>query len=341
MGGGGDYYGRDVTDKRYRSASGASNMAERELSRASIDTSFLPKNRRLECNALNPLVYAFDETGSMDKLPKIIYDKWPGIVGQIVARKYLSDPQMSLAAIGDITSDTAPIQIAPFSALRNLDRYFRNIYFEGNGGGQSQESYEMMAYYYAYLCDIPKAENPIFLFTGDEGFREKLFAYDLFEHFGGEHKETTAKKVFDDLLKKFKGNAFLIHRYYPGGKDPSIVRQWEGALGKERIIRMPEGESGDLAIGDITLGVYAIVSGGRTLEQYLEDMRTRPLDLGTDIEYEPQTPARIRDVAKALKPLENFRPVKAPRRTAKSANGKTSSEKKPPAKKKGKGNFRF
>lgn len=310
MGGGGDFYDRDVTSKSYRSSSGSTDVSEKALSSTGVDPLFLPKGRKLVCEAKNPLVYGFDVTGSMGNLPKIIYDKWPGIVGQIIARKYLPDPQMSLAAIGDIVSDSAPLQMADFSALRNLDRYFKRIYIEGNGGGQGVESYEMTAYYYAYLCDMPNAENPICLFTGDEGFREELYADDLREHFGGEHKDTTAKKVFEDLIKKFKGNVFLIHRYYSSnGSDESIVSTWRRVLGQQRIIFLPQDD--DLAIGDITLGLYAIVSGARTLAQYLQDMKTRPLNLGENVKYEAQSPERIRLVEKALQPLKDFVPVTA------------------------------
>jgi hypothetical protein len=324
----GKFYDRDVTDKRYRSSSGASSQAEKELSQSQVDPDFLPKNRRLICEALNPLVYLFDVTGSMDKLPKIIYDKWPGIVGQIIAREYLPDPKMSIAAVGDITSDKAPLQMTDFSVLRNLDRYFKKIFFEGNGGGQDMESYEVAAYYYAYLCDLPKAENPICLFTGDEGFRKELYADDLEEHFGGQHKDTTAQKVFSDLSKKFKGNALLIHRYY-GRSDSRIVQEWREVLGQDKVILMPRSYEGDLAIGDITLGVYAILSGARTLEQYLEDMRTRPLDLAKNITYEPQSEERIQQVKKALQPLKDFKPVK-PTRTKTSGGTKKTSESKTP-----------
>ena len=335
MGGGGNFYDRDVTSKSYRSSSGATDVSEQALSSIGVDPMFLPKNRKLTCEAKNPLVYAFDVTGSMGNLPKIIYDKWPGIVGQIIARKYLPDPQMSLAAVGDIVSDRAPQQMADFSALRNLDRYFKRIYIEGNGGGQGVESYEMTAYYYAYLCDMPNAENPICLFTGDEGFREELYADDLREHFGGEHKDTTAKKVFEDLIKKFKGNVFLIHRYYStNGSDESIVSMWRRVLGQSRIIFLPRED--DLAIGDITLGLYAVVSGARTVAQYLEDMKTRPLNLGENVKYEPQSPERIQLVEKALQPLKNFIPLKD-RAVAKIADtSKDDSGKAPPKKTKSK-----
>jgi len=42
------------------------------------------------------------------------------------------------------------------------------MYLEGGGGGQSYESYEYGAYFYAQHCEIPNAELPFFFVTGDE-----------------------------------------------------------------------------------------------------------------------------------------------------------------------------
>lgn len=311
MGGSGSYYDRDVTDKLYRSSSGVSSVAERELRQSSMDPGLSPRNRRLVCTAKNPLIYDFDVTGSMGNLPKIIWDKWPGIVGQIVARKYLPDPEMSITATGDIRSDRSPLQMCDFSPLRNLDRDLKRVHLEGGGGGQGSESYAMNAYYYAYCCDLPNAQIPIYLITGDEACEERLYTKDLREHFGGEHTDISTAEVFSDLIKKYRGNVFRLHRKYDGQgnegwTNKSIVEQWEKLLGQDRVIHLPS----DLAIGDITLGVYAIVSGARTLGQYLNDMGTRPLDLAQDVKYQPQSSERIREVEKALQPLKDFRPLK-------------------------------
>ena len=157
MGGGdNEYYDRHVTATDKTSGPrGYSADAERILDQKQIDPALLPRGFRLECVARNPLVYCFDVTGSMGKLPKIIWDKWPGIVGQVIARKYLPDAEMSIAAVGDIRSDKSPLQVCEFDSLRNLDRWLKRIHFEGNGGGQGSESYEMVAYYYLHYFDMP------------------------------------------------------------------------------------------------------------------------------------------------------------------------------------------
>ena len=95
------------------------------------------------------------------------------------------------------------------------------------------------------------------------------------------------------------------------------------------MILLPQGKDGDLAIGDVTLGVYAIVSGARTLAQYLDDMRTRPLDLAKDVQYEPQSPERIAAVEKALQPLKDFTPVAAAEPAPAGGTEKKTAKKEP------------
>ena len=147
--------------------------------------------------------------------------------------------------------------------------------------------------------------------TGDEACVEQLYASDLVRHFGGRHENTTATDVFAALRKKFDGNVFRIHRTFSninseGWNDSAVVAQWERLLGKDHVVHLPE----DRAIGDITLGLYAIVSGARTLDEYLEDMRTRPLNLSADVQFEPQSEERIRQVTKALGSFRNYEPLK-------------------------------
>ncbi|MBI2449958.1 MAG: hypothetical protein HYV47_00305 [Candidatus Nealsonbacteria bacterium] len=309
MGGGGTYYDRDVTDRNRRTDKGFSDVAESKMSRSKVDAAVLPRGRKLTCTAKSPVVYAFDVTGSMGDLPKIIFDKMPMMAGQLIEKGYLEDVMMSLSAVGDILSDQAPLQVCDFALVKNLDEWLQRIWLEGQGGGQARESYEFIAYFYAKMCDIPNAETPIFLFTGDEGFRENLPAATLREYFGKGSENTDAKSIFEELKKKFKGNVFLIHRRYNQG-DQEIVAQWENVLGKERVIKL----GSDLAIADVTLGVFAIVAGKRTLEEYLQDMKTRGQD-----------DQRIAEVRKSLEVLAAM--IKPARKISKKA---PATEKKKP-----------
>ena len=277
MGGGGsEYYDRDVSVAR-KLSSGVSTFAQEQMSRSVLSDDLLPFERKLVSAHRNPLVYVYDITGSMGTLPKLIFDKMPMIAGQIVEQKYLEDPDVSLAAVGDVTSDRGPLQVCDFSVIKSLDPWLQKIWIEGSGGGQHYESYEFISYFYARFYDMRNATLPILLFTGDESFREKLSGADLKSRFGGQHENTGAEAIFTELKAKFKGNVFLLHRRYQSyGLDSEIVSQWERVLGKGYVVKLSE----DLAIADVTLGILALASGKRTLKNYVEDMKNRPLEMG-------------------------------------------------------------
>lgn len=52
---------------------------------------------------------------------KIIYDKLPMFYGQIMMQNYLNDPSISFCAIGDATSDEAPLQVTDFGQGKEID----------------------------------------------------------------------------------------------------------------------------------------------------------------------------------------------------------------------------
>ncbi len=331
MGGGGSYYDRDVSASRKLSA-GFTAYAQEQMSRSKMSSDLLPMNRRQSSSCKSPFVYAFDVTGSVQNLPVIIFDKIPMIAGQIITQRYLDDAQVSLSAIGDITCDGGPLQVCDFAEIKKLDPWLKKIWREGRGGGQHFESYEFIAYYYARLYDMENATMPMLLFTGDESFRENVSGADLERHFGGQHQDVDSFAIFDELKKKFRGNVFLLHRFYDSyGLDNEIFAQWEKALGKGFVVRLPD----DTAVADLTLGIIALAAGRRTLAQYVRDIKSRPLEMG-GIKYAPQSSERIDAVISALKPLEtalnarNSRAKKVRRTTDTSSQAKDTSDKKKP-----------
>lgn len=297
MGGGGSYYDRDIKDGYKTTSQGYSKVAEEQLSKSRVDVGLLPKGRTVVSNAESPVIYGFDVTGSMGTLPKVIYDKMPLIAGQIVENGYLEDPEISLAAIGDVKGDSAPIQVGDFSKIKKLDDWLQRVWLEGGGGGNGGESYEFTMYFYARYCEIPNAVTPFFLITGDEHFRETLYKSDLERHFGGKHETIQTQAIFEELKKKFKGNVFLIHPSRSNGVS-NIVRQWQELLGKERVVLFDR----EKAVADVTLGLFAIMTGSRTLDEYCDDMKTK--------RDKAQDDDRIAEVRESLKQLVSIAPKK-------------------------------
>lgn len=303
MGGGGEYYRRDTEDGYKTNERGHSTAATELMGRKSVDPGVLPRGRRVRSRARSPMALIYDVSGSPEHLPLIFIDKFPLIAGQIVKSGYLTDPEVSMAAVGDL-KDEAPIQIGDFTKVTDADDWLRRLWREKGGYNNNVEGYELTAYYYAYCCDIPNAETPFCVFVADEGMRRRVYQSDLERHLGGTHESVDTQQVFRDLDTKFNGNVFLLHRFYrDADHDETALTVWRECLGNDRIIRIGPANGGDLnrydrAIADITLGLFALVNRVRTLDEYLEDMRT-----ARDV---PQTKQRIDDVRAALAPLAAF-----------------------------------
>jgi hypothetical protein len=225
--------------------------------------------------------------------------------------------------------------------VKKLDTWLKRLWLEGGGGNTIEESYEMMAWFYAYRCDLTKAKRKILIITGDEDLYKKLPAKRLKELFGGRGVGETMRTetVFRDLLDRFDGHVYLIHRDYGGagsGDDTRIVRSWRRLLGKDRVLRLGT----DKAVGDVMLGIISLTLGGQTLEHYCEAMKERKnLDSGKP---EPQSPERIAEVRKTLKPLTNLpgygkKPTATEptrKKTAAKAVSKAAARKKTPSSRK-------
>jgi predicted protein tyrosine phosphatase len=83
------------------------------------------------------------------------------------------DPQLLFLAVGDATSDYAPLQVGQFESKAELmDQWLTWSYLEGGGGGQNTESYELALYFLAEHTDMDcwvKRKKRGYLFmTGDE-----------------------------------------------------------------------------------------------------------------------------------------------------------------------------
>ena len=202
---GGGYYDRDVGET---SSAGFGDLsftddAKNAMVQKSLHTDLDPLNRSIKCTNNMPLVVAMDVTRSRGDDSKILYDKVPMLFGQIMMHNYLEDPAISFAAIGDATSDNAPIQICDFDSGKQLDDWLTKIWLEEGGGGTGQESYELLAYYYARHCELPDGKKGLFFITGDEGYYPQIPSERIKNVFGDSVSSLNAIDVYKELQEKF------------------------------------------------------------------------------------------------------------------------------------------
>ncbi len=114
----------------------------------------------------------FDVTGSMRDVPRTLQAKLPQLLGLLLRKGYVTDPQIMFGAIGDATCDRAPLQIGQFESDNRMDDDLGRILLEGGGGGQKTESYELALYFMARHtvtdCFAKRGRRGYLFIIGDE-----------------------------------------------------------------------------------------------------------------------------------------------------------------------------
>jgi hypothetical protein len=119
------------------------------------------------------VVFALDVTGSMGDIPQLLATRELPTFMSLLTACGIADPQLLFMAIGDATSDKAPLQVGQFESTAELmDQWLTWSYLEGGGGGSGEESYELAFYMAAQHTDMDcwvKRRKKGYLFiTGDE-----------------------------------------------------------------------------------------------------------------------------------------------------------------------------
>jgi len=271
----------------------------------------------LTTNSESPLVIACDVTGSMGDWPATIFSKLPYL--DLEGKEYLGkDMEISFAAVGDAYSDDYPLQVRQFTSGKGLEKKLKELIIEGNGGGQTNESYDLCALYYSRNVEMPNAIHPIFIFIGDEGLYDFIDNDQAKEYAGVSlGQRISSKQIIKDLQSKF--SVYLVRKPYDVNRgdgmsdvDKKIYKQWESYLGADHISDLPEA-------GRVVDVIFGILAKETSRVDYFEDeLRGR------------QTEEQARTVMKALDTITSPKKSRKPhkgysimKRKAKGAKSKS------------------
>jgi hypothetical protein len=278
--------------KRYKAASGKSTFDYSDaMHAASRDTwrvhdSLNPKGvqqRESRDSAEHPnstaVVVMFDVTGSMGEIPITLQKKLPNLLGLLLRKGYVADPQILFGAIGDATCDSVPLQVGQFESDNRMDQNLENMFLEGGGGGQQTESYELAMYFIARHTEIDcweKRGHKGYLFIiGDEMAYGRVKRSEVREHIDdGLEVDIELGEMVKELRRRYHV-FYLLPKAASYGGDAKILGFWRKLLG-QNVLELDDAgavcETIALAIG--------MMEGTIDLRAGIDDLKEMHVDDG-------------------------------------------------------------
>ncbi|HWY13216.1 MAG TPA: hypothetical protein VN026_17900 [Bacteroidia bacterium] len=191
-------------------------------------------------NAFGVCVF-LDVTGSMGRIPEELVRGKLGTLMESLIKHGINDAQVLFGAIGDHISDNFPLQVGQFeSGTEELNKWLSSVYIEGNGGGQSKESYSLSWLFgarHTSLDAFEKRNIKSLLFTiGDESAHAILEGSKLRDLMG----YTESTDITDaDILAEAQRMYHVFHIHVNEGNyrdDANVLGYWRKALGERLII---------------------------------------------------------------------------------------------------------
>lgn len=223
------------------------------------------ESRDSEDNPLSTaVIVALDVTGSMGIIAEKIAKEGLGTLVQgIYDRKPVSDPHVMIMGVGDIFSDSAPLQATQFEADIRIAEQLKDIYLEGGGGGNSFESYDLPWYFAARKTSIDcfeKRGKKGYLFTiGDELPPQKMAdVTTLKEVLGGaEEASLTSLEALAEAQEKYEVFHVIVEQGdFASRARQKVFKEWSDVLGA-RAIKL----SNYNYIAEVILSVIAVAEG--------------------------------------------------------------------------------
>lgn len=219
-----------------------------------------------------PIGVFLDVTGSMGGVPVTLQKKIPNLMGLLLKKAYIQDPQILFGAVGDYYADNVPLQVGQFESGIEMDDDLTKLLLEGGGGGSTQESYQNAFYMFARhtVSDAwEKRQAKGFLFViGDEQTYDVAKKEEILAIFGDTvQHDISTKDLIAECQERYHvffltpGHTSYGHRF----KD-----QWAALLGAEHVIMLDDPEAVCETIG-VAIG---LVEGTTDLHTMGDDLKS-------------------------------------------------------------------
>jgi hypothetical protein len=181
---------------------------------------------------------------SMDKVVRGIHRDLPHLHELLLGHKYIPDPQILFASVGDATCDRVPLQVGQFESDNRMDQNLENMILEGGGGGQMTESYELTMYvaarHTAMDCWEKRRRKGYLFMIGDEMAYPFVKRAHVQRLIGTDPQaDIPLRQIVDEVREKYHFY-FIIPGGAAHGKDQQIVNFWTDLLGDRNVLRLED-----------------------------------------------------------------------------------------------------
>ncbi|MER7004429.1 hypothetical protein ABT297_15475 [Dactylosporangium sp. NPDC000555] len=245
---GSGHWSTDVYDAadRYRRATGTSAFAYSDSGARRVHKALDPKGvatRESRDSAEHPdsvaIAVLFDVTGSMRSVPRVLQQKLPQLLGLLLRKGYVKDPQILFGAIGDATCDRVPLQIGQFESDNRLDEDLGRFVLEGGGGGQLTESYELAMYFMARHTSIDcyekRGRRGYLFIIGDEQAYPRVKPAEVEKVVGDRLSEPIALRAIVDEVRRTYDTYYILPAGSSYAGNTAILDFWRDLLGQNVI----------------------------------------------------------------------------------------------------------
>ncbi len=188
------------------------------------------------------VILGLDVTGSMGSIPAYMLKEGLNHSIELLFNAGIKDPQLGIIALGDVYSDRHPLQISQFESSDELiDKCLKNVFPEGNGGGNGGESYNL-AWYHAMFhthidCYNKRKQKGLLITMGDEACHDNLPGSIIELLYNT--SETPKDYTNEELLKLVQEKYVVKHIHICStsqGSSKSNQEFWKNLLGENVIL---------------------------------------------------------------------------------------------------------
>lgn len=223
----------------------------------------------------NSIIVGLDVSGSMGAVVRGIHKDLPQLLGLLLGRGYVPNPQIMFSAFSNGNCDPVAVQVGQFESDNRMDQNLENMILGGQlaGGCDIRESAELLLYlaarHTATDCwEKRKQKGYLFLLTDEMAYTEvnrdeieRIFGKKLRANIPLEQIITEARERYHVYV--------LIPVHAQGGQDPQVLEFWKSYLDPQHVLHLQNADD----VSETIALIIGLMARSITLKEGLDHLK--------------------------------------------------------------------